>query len=243
MLINKNMKNLLDIKKALRKYKKSGQAKILQRFFKTGPGEYGEGDIFLGLKVQEIRDVSKKYQESSFSDLKKLLSSKVHEERSVAIMILNYQFQEADTKKRGEIYNFYLKNLSGINNWDLVDSSAHKIIGEYLRVSKTSRKILYKLSKSKNLWERRLSIISTFQFIKNGEFKETLKIAKILLKDKEDLIHKATGWMLREVGKRNLLIEEEFLKKHYKTMPRTMLRYAIERIPEKRRQAYLKGKI
>ncbi len=237
------MKNFLNIKKDLQKHKKASRAKILQRFFKTGPGEYGEGDVFLGLKVQEIRDVAKKYQESSFSDLKRLLSSKAHEERSVAIMILNYQFQKADIKEKGKIYNFYLKNLSGINNWDLVDSSAHKIIGEYLRTSKISRKVLHKLSKSKNLWERRISIISTFQFIKNGEFKETLRIAKILLKDKEDLIHKATGWMLREVGKRNLVIEERFLKKHYKTMPRTMLRYAIERIPEKRRQAYLKGKI
>ncbi len=237
------MKNFLNIKKDLQKHKKSNHAKILQRFFKTRPGEYGEGDVFLGLKTQETRSVAQKYQELSFSNLKKLLSSKIHEERVVAIMILNYRFEKADIAKKSEIYKFYLKNLSGVNNWDLVDSSAHKIIGEYLRLSKASRKILYKLSKSKNLWERRISIISTFQFIKNGEFKETLKIAKILLKDKEDLIHKATGWMLREVGKRNLVIEERFLKKHYKTMPRTMLRYAIERIPEKRRQAYLKGKI
>ena len=237
------MKNLLNIKKDLQKNKKSSQAKILQRFFKTGPGEYGEGDVFLGLKVQEIRGIAKKHQNLSFSDLKKLLSSRVHEERYVAIIILNYRFQKADIKEKGEIYNFYLKNLSGINNWDLVDSSAHKIIGEYLRLSKASREILYKLSKSNNLWERRISIISTFQFIKNGEFKETLKIAKTLLGDREDLIHKATGWMLREVGKRNLVTEEKFLKKYYKTMPRTMLRYAIERFPEKKRQDYLKSRI
>lgn len=235
------MLNLKSLKKELKSKASSEKAKILKRFFKTGPGEYGEGDIFLGLKVGDSREIAKKYQNLSLKETEKLLHSKIHEERVVALLILIHKFQTDNKRLEEKVFKFYLKNTKYINNWDLVDLSAHKIIGEYLRDK--SKAILYKLAKSKNIWERRIAIMSTFQFIKNNEFKETLKISKLLLKDEHDLIHKAVGWGLREVGKKSLVVEEKFLKTHYKKMPRTMLRYAIERFPEKRRQAYLKGKI
>ena len=221
-------------KKELKIKANSKKAKILQRFFKTGPGEYGEGDIFLGIVSSDIKEIAKKYNKLNTKEILKLLHSKIHEERVAALRIMIDKFQKGEQKK---IYNLYLENTKYINNWDLVDLSAHKIIGEYFLNKPKS--ILYKLAKSKNIWERRISIISTFTFIRNNEFSETLKIARLLLKDKHDLIHKAVGWMLREVGKRDLNIEEEFLKKYYKKMPRTMLRYAIERFPEKKRKYYL----
>ena len=211
------------------------KAKILQRFFKTGPGEYGEGDVFLGIVVPEIRKLVKKYSNLKIKEIIKLLHSKIHEERLTALLIMVNKFQVEEDKEK--IYNLYLKNTKYINNWDLVDLSADKIIGDYLLNKPKS--ILYKLAKSKRIWERRISIIATFNFIKNNKFKETLKIAKILLNDEHDLIHKAVGWMLREVGKRDLKTEEKFLKKYYKKMPRTMLHYAIEKFPEKKRKQYL----
>ncbi len=235
------MSTLKSLKKELKSKASPEIAKNLQRFFKTGPGEYGEGDIFLGLKVGGSREIAKKYQDLSLKDTEKLLHSKIHEERLVALLILIHKFQRDKEDLKEKIFKLYLKNTKYINNWDLVDLSAIKIIGEYLR--NKSKKILYKLVKSKNIWERRIAVLATFQFIKNNEFKESLKISKLLLKDKHDLIHKAVGWMLREIGKRSIAIEEKFLKIHYKKMPRTMLRYAIERFPEKRRKAYLKGKI
>jgi len=224
----------LNLKKELKTKAKSKKAEILQRFFKTGPGEYGEGDIFLGIVSSDIKEIAKKYNKLNTKGILKLLHSKIHEERVAALRIMIDKFQKGEQEK---IYNLYLKNTKYINNWDLVDLSAHKIVGEYLLNKPKS--ILHKLAKSKNIWERRISIISTFTFIRNNEFSETLKIARLLLKDKHDLIHKAVGWMLREVGKRDLNIEEEFLKKYYKKMPRTMLRYAIERFPEKKRKYYL----
>ena len=218
------------------------QAINLQRFFKTGKGEYGEGDVFIGLKVPDIRKVVKKHTDIPIFDLKQLLRSKIHEERLSALLILVYQFKNGDEKKREKIFNFYLKNTKYINNWDLVDLSAGYIVGGYLE--KRNRKILEKLAKSKSLWERRIAMIATFQFIYNGEYKTTFKIAEILLFDKHDLIQKAVGWMLREAGKRCSQKElERFLKTRYKKMPRTTLRYAIERFPEKKRKNYLKGKI
>ena len=236
------MKTKIDeVRKELKSKASPETAKNLQRFFKTGPGEYGEGDIFLGLKVGGSREIAKKYQDLSLKETEKLLHSKIHEERLVALLILIHKFQTDKEDLKEKIFKLYLKNTKYINNWDLVDLSAHKIIGEYLRDK--SKKILYKLAKSENLWERRIAVLSTFHFIANNEFKESLKISKLLLKDKHDLIHKAVGWMLREIGKRSLVTEEKFLKTHYKKMPRTMLRYAIERFPEKKRQAYLKGKI
>ncbi|PIP76321.1 MAG: DNA alkylation repair protein [Ignavibacteria bacterium CG22_combo_CG10-13_8_21_14_all_37_15] len=217
------------------------QAEILQRFFKTGPGEYGEGDVFYGIKVPVQRTVAHQFQHLPLNDLQILLKSKVHEERLIALLILVLKFKYADEVVREKIFKFYLKNSERINNWDLVDLSADKIVGAFL-IDK-DKSLLFKLAKSSNLWERRIAMLSTYCFIKNGVFEVTLQIAELLLRDQQDLIHKAVGWMLREIGKRDLEPEEEFLKLHYKQMPRTMLRYAIEKFPEAKRQAYLKGTI
>ncbi len=217
------------------------QAAISQRFFKTGPGEYGEGDIFLGIKVPVLRKLAKKYFDLPLKEVKPILRSKYHEIRLLSLFILVDQFSKGDQKKKIRIYELYLKNTGFINNWDLVDSSAHHIVGPYL-IDK-SKALLAELAQSDLLWERRIAIMSTFHYIKNDKFSDTLKIAEMLLSDKEDLIHKAVGWMLREIGKRHLPSEETFLKKHYHNMPRTMLRYAIEKFPEPKRQRYLKGQI
>ncbi|PIS45890.1 MAG: DNA alkylation repair protein [Ignavibacteria bacterium CG08_land_8_20_14_0_20_37_9] len=217
------------------------QAEILQRFFKTGPGEYGEGDVFYGIKVPVQRTVAHQFQHLPLNDLQILLKSKVHEERLIALLILVLKFKYADEVVREKLFKFYLKNSERINNWDLVDLSADKIVGAFL-IDK-DKSLLFKLAKSSNLWERRIAMLSTYCFIKNGVFEVTLQIAELLLRDQQDLIHKAVGWMLREIGKRDLEPEEEFLKLHYKQMPRTMLRYAIEKFPEAKRQAYLKGTI
>ncbi len=235
------MSTIRSLKKELKSNANSKQAKILQRFFKTGKGEYAEGDIFWGLKVGELRTIAKKYSVLKLKDVEKLLNSKIHEQRLVALFILTHQFEEGEQGLRKKIFNLYLKNTKYINNWDLIDLSAPKIVGAYL--FDKPRDVLYKLAKSKSLWEKRISILSTFYFIRENDFKDTLKVSKILLKDEHDLIHKAVGWMLREVGKRCLETEEKFLKKHYQKMPRTMLRYAIERFPEPLRQKYLKGLI
>jgi len=213
----------------------------LQRFFKTKKGEYGEGDVFLGLTVPQCRKVVKQYKILDLCDVLKLLKSKYHEERLIALLIFVEQFSKGDPKKRKEIYDNYLNNTKYINNWDLVDLSAHKIVGAYL--FDKNRSVLYKLAKSSDLWEKRISIIATAWFIKNNDFDDTLNISDILLNDKHDLIHKAVGWMLREIGNNDLLVEEKFLKSRYKTMPRTMLRYAIEKFEEGKRKKYLKGEI
>jgi 3-methyladenine DNA glycosylase AlkD len=233
--------NLSQIRKAISKEKNPAQAINLQRFFKTGKGDYGEGDIFYGIKVPVQRGIAKLFKDLSLIDLKELINSKVHEERLIAAFILIDQFKRGDHKKKKVIYDFYLKNRKGINNWDLVDLSAPKIVGAYL-IDK-EKDLLYKFARSEDLWEKRISIISTQAFIREHYFEDTLKISETLLNDKHDLIHKAVGWMLREVGNRDLKTEEEFLQKHYKTMPRTMLRYAIEKFPEKKRKSYLEGKI
>lgn len=211
------------------------------RFFKTGPGEYGFGDKFLGIRVPVIRQTVKKYKDATLSTTEKLLKSKYHEIRLFALLLLVSNFSNADDVKQDKIYHLYLDNTRYINNWDLVDSSAHKIVGAYLE--NKDRTVLYNLSTSPSLWERRIAIISTFHFIRNNQFDDTLNISKQLLNDDEDLIHKAVGWMLRETGKRDKFIETEFLKKHYQRMPRTMLRYAIERFNADERQKYLHGKV
>ena len=216
------------------------RAEVLQRFFKTGPGEYGEGDIFLGIRVSKLRKLAKEYQDIATKEIEELLNSAVHEERLLALLILVRTYSKGDESAKRGLYELYLKNTKFINNWDLVDGSAEHIVGAFLRDK--SKKPLYRLAKSKNMWERRISIMSTFHFIKRGKFAETLKIAEMLISDEEDLIHKAVGWMLREVGKRDLPTEERFLKVHYRKMPRTMLRYAIEKFSEKKRQYYLKKK-
>lgn len=226
------------LKRELRTHASVSKAKLLQGFFKTGPGEYGAGDIFIGVTVLNTRKVAKKYSHLLLSDVLSLLRSKIHEERLLALLIMVEQFQR-DKEKRSKIYREYLNNLNNVNNWDLVDLSSHKIVGEYLLDK--PRDILCKLSRSKNVWARRVAIIATFSFIKNNQFDDSLSLAKILLHDKHDLIQKAVGWVLREVGKKNYALEKTFLDKYYKDMPRTMLRYAIERFSEPERQKYLKG--
>jgi len=232
---------LNQLKKELKRIADPTRAKHESRYFKTGKGEYGEGDIFLGIKTALKRQLAKEYKEMSLKDVDFLMTSKFHDYRFIALIILINKFKKADEKLKKEIFNFYLNHTKYINNWDLVDVSADYIIGDYLLDK--NRKILYKLAKSKDLWEKRISVIATFRFIKENDFEDSLKIAVILLKDEHDLIHKAVGWMLREIGKKDQKVEEEFLKKYYKIMPRTMLRYSIERFEENKRQKYLKGKI
>ena len=233
--------NAGEVRKELRKHASPEKAKVLQRFFRTGPGDYGEGDIFLGLKVPETRVVAKKFSSLSLPEVEKLLESGFHEERLAALLILVQKFSEGSDEEKKRIFDFYLGHSSRVNNWDLVDLSADKIAGEYLFGK--DKAVLRRLAGSNGLWERRISIVATYAFIKKNSFDDTLAISGLLLRDKHDLIHKAVGWMLREVGKRNQSIEEEFLEKHYRGMPRTMLRYAIERFSEKKRKAYLEGKI
>ncbi|MBL7159749.1 DNA alkylation repair protein [Candidatus Microgenomates bacterium] len=231
------MSDIKKIEKEIEKFKSPKKAKILGRFFKTGKGEYGEGQIFLGAKTADKRKLAKQYRELTFKELQSLLNSKIHDYRFVALVILDLKFQKANEEIRKKIAKFYLKNTKNINNWDLVDISAPKILGFYLLDK--DRSVLHQLAKSKNLWEKRIAVLSTFAFIREKQFSDTLKIAKILLNDKHDLIHKAVGWMLREVGKKDRAVEERFLKKHYQTMPRTMLRYAIERFDRSKRDFYL----
>lgn len=228
----------LKIRDELKKKADKERARLLQGFFKTGPGEYGEGDIFLGIAVPSIRKLAKKYQGVETESVLKLLHSKMHEERLLALLIMVLKFQRGGDKEKKLIYNIYIKSIRHINNWDLVDLSAHKIIGEYL--FEKPKNILYKLAESNNLWSRRIAIISCFNFIKRGNYQDGLKIVSLLLGDKEDLIHKASGWMLREIGKKDLETEENFLNRYCKNMPRTMLRYAIEKFPQKKREHYLK---
>lgn len=237
------MSDLDDLKKDLRSFVRPDKAKNLMRFFKTGKGEYGEGDEFLGLITEETRSVAKKYSSLSLPDISKLLASKIHEERSVAVRILWRQFKKADLKEKKEIYDFYFENISGINNWDLVDGSAPLIVGGFLYLSKSPRSILYELAKSNDLWKKRIGMMACFYFIREKDFSDALKIAEILVQDKHDLLHKAVGWMLREIGNRDVSAEETFLRKFYKKMPRTMLRYAIEKFSGEKRKKYLKGEI
>jgi 3-methyladenine DNA glycosylase AlkD len=284
------MISVLQLKKELEKLANPQKAKDLQRFFKTGKGEYGEGDIFIGITVPELRNVAKKYYELKLSEVQKLIESKIHEERMLALFILINKYNKTNHKKI--CFHFYIINMKYINNWDLVDLSAPQIVGRHLlnlnlanskgstaslsfssepsgntqinlknkslsTAAKTSKEIpmeilrntlregprpidsLELLVRSENLWERRIGILATFWFIKNKRFDESLKLAQILLNDKHDLIHKAVGWMLREIGKRDYETEIKFLDKHYKKMSRTMLRYAIEKFPENIRQKYL----
>ncbi len=238
------MSSLVDLRKDLKSYADKDKAIILQRFFKTGKGEYGEGDIFLGIMVPEQRKIAKKYSSLSLSDIQLLLKSRIHEERLISLFILVDRYKkaskEASEKEKQFIFDFYLKNTDKINNWDLVDLSAPNIVGDFLlKKGSKERKLLYTLARSKNLWERRIAILSTFTFIRDNDFKDALSIAELLLKDKHDLIHKAVGWMLREIGKRSQDTEESFLKKHHKIMPRTMLRYSIEKFSKDKKGFYM----
>ncbi len=226
-----------DIEKDFKKLANPAQAVVMERFFKTGPGQYGEGDIFLGIKVPVLRRLSRKYYYLSLSDISELLCSSIHEYRFLALVLLVTRFQRSGKSDKEKIFNFYLQNKNYVNSWDLVDMSAPNIPGQWLMMR--DKAILYSLASSQVLWDRRISIISTFYFIKNHYYDDTLKIAENLLNDQEDLIHKAVGWMLREVGKRDMETEEAFLKKNCASMPRTMLRYAIEKFPEDLRKSYL----
>lgn len=214
------------------------KAAVLSGFFKTGKGQYGEGDIFLGITVPETRKVAQKYCILPLKDIKKLLKSSIHEYRLAALIILTNRFKKALEDEKGKIVEFYLDNTRWINNWDLVDLSAPNILGDYLYAK--DKAVIYRLAGSDNLWERRISILSTFAFIKKGSLDDTLRVSEILLNDRHDLIHKAVGWMLRELGKREVQALERFLERHYRKMPRTMLRYAIEKLDEERRAYYLK---
>ena len=232
---------LTELRSELKKEADQEQAVNLQRFFKTGKGEYGEEDIFYRIKVPVQRRTAKNYRDISLEDVRELLNSPIHEERLVSLFILVDQYTTGDDKTKEKIFRFYIKNTGKINNWDLVDLSAPKIIGAHL--FNRDKEILFKFAASSNLWERRIAILSTMFFIKNLHFETTFRLAEILLNDKHDLIHKGVGWMLREIGNKNITEEEIFLKKYYKLMPRTMLRYAIEKFPEERRKSYLQGNI
>ncbi len=232
---------LIAIERELESLGDASRVAILQRFFKTGPGEYGAGDRFRGIRVPILRGLAKKYQELSLADAQHLLQSTFHEDRLLVWLILIRQYYQGDQGSRDQLHRFYLEHTRLVNNWDLVDASAPHLLGHYLE--DRPKDILTRLAASGNLWERRMAIVATMHFIKRQDFNETLRIARLLLSDREDLIHKAVGWMLREVEKRQTAVAEAFLRKHYRNMPRTMLRYAIERLPEARRQAYLKGTV
>ncbi len=224
---------LKEIREELKEKTNKEKAEVLQRFFKTKKGEYGEGDVFLGITVPELRKIAKKNKNIGIMETLQFLRSKVHEERFIALLILIDKFSEKNEK----IFNLYLKNLKWVNSWDLVDISAYRIIGEYL--FDKEKTVIYNLAFSENLWEKRVAIMSTLYFIRKNHFKDTINIAEILVYDNHDLIQKAVGWMLREIGKRDIREEEKFLDKYYKKMPRTMLRYAIEKFPKDKRKYYL----
>jgi 3-methyladenine DNA glycosylase AlkD len=227
------------VRKALSSKIDKKQAELLQRFFKTGKGQYGEGDIFWGIKVPEQRKIVKQFfKETDLKEAQELISDKIHECRLTGLLILVAKFTKADEKEKAQIFKLYLKNYKNINNWDLVDLSAPNIVGTYLLDK--DRKILYEFAKSDNLWKKRIAVLATAAFIRKGQFDDTLKISEILLKDEHDLIHKAVGWMLREVGKRDKKLEIEFLEKFVAKMPRTMLRYSIEKFSPKEREYFLK---
>jgi 3-methyladenine DNA glycosylase AlkD len=227
------------IQTELRKSADPAKARDLQWFFKTGPGEYGEGDVFLGVRVPGVRRLARKHRGLPVEGAAELLHSPIHEERLLALFILVDQYEKGDERLRGKICRIYLENVSGVNNWDLVDGSAPHILGRHLE--RRSRAPLYRLAKSRSLWKRRIAIMATFHFVRQGDFKDTFALADVLLNDGEDLIHKAVGWMIREAGNRNPGAAGRFLKERCRRMPRTMLRYAIEKLPEAKRRRYLQG--
>ena len=224
------------IKQEIKSYQNTKHAEVTSGFFKTGIGDYGEGDQFIGVKVPILRCIAKKYNNLSLNEIKTLLSSNIHEYRFTALVLLINKYRQG-LESREKIFNFYVKNYKYINNWDLVDISAPHIFGDYL--CNKSRNILYEFAGSSNLWKKRIAIVACFAFIRNNDFKDILKISKILLSDEHDLIHKAIGWMLREVGKRDISVLENFLNIHHEKMPRTCLRYSIERMDEVKRKKYL----
>jgi 3-methyladenine DNA glycosylase AlkD len=236
--LNMIKQGLSQARRELRRHASAKKAKNLRWFFKTGPGEYAEGDVFIGVRVPEIRRVARRFDFLGLRDVFGLIKSGIHEERLLGLLILVSRFSQKDDEGRGRIFKMYLRHASYVNNWDLVDLSAPHIVGAYLK--ERSRQALYSLARSKLLWERRISIVATYSFIRDNDFQDTLALSRLLLGDGHDLIHKATGWMLREVGKRDIKSLKAFLKKFSEKMPRTMLRYAIEKFPETERRAYLR---
>ena len=235
------MSRLKALKDELRRMADPSRKAALQRYFKTGPGEYGEGDVFLGITLPQLRSVLRRCGDLTWEDLEALLSRGVHEERLLALLVLVERFQKGSAAERGRVYVFYRRHRRRINNWDLVDASAPTILGGWL--ADRDRSVLDGWARSKNLWERRQAVLAAGYFIRRGEARDTLRLASLLLNDEEDLIHKAVGWMLREAAKRDPHSVEAFLQRRLRRMPRTMLRYAIERFPEKKRKAYLSGRI
>lgn len=225
------------VSKAIKSLGDTKRAAAVSRFFKTGPGEYGEGDVFAGLTVPQVRKLAREHAAMSLAEVKKLLGSKIHEARLLALIIMVQKFQRADARERAQVYALYLKATARVNNWDLVDSSADKIVGAYLETR--SRRALYRLARSPVIWQRRIAVIATFWFIRRDDFSDTLRLVKMLASDKHDLIHKACGWMLREVGKRDVEVLRRFLDAHGPKLPRTTLRYAIECLSSRERRAYL----
>ena len=230
-----------DLAARLRQRADKTRVPALQRFFQTGPGQYAEGDIFIGVTVPHLRQICRECRNAGLADSLALLGSAVHEERLLALLLLVEAFKRGEDQRKREIYRLYLANTRFINNWDLVDSSAPHIVGAWLFTR--SRAPLGRLARSSSLWERRIAIIATQFFIRNGDLEETFRIADLLLTDRHDLIHKAVGWMLREAGNRNPKAERAYLETRYPRMPRTMLRYAIEKFPEAERRRYLAGTI
>jgi len=237
------MSDINALRAALNKASSKTDAKSAAVFFKTGPGQYGEGDIFIGIRAPALRKIAQQHNDLPLEDINLCAASKIHEERMAGLFILVNRYKNRNTtpQQKKEIYDFYMAHTHGINNWDLVDISAPSIPGDYL--FDKDRSILIDFAHSDNLWKRRIAIIATQEFIRRGDYAATLDIADILINDTHDLIHKAVGWMLREIGKRDIKTEKNFLRSRYKTMPRTMLRYAIEKFPESERKKYLKGEI
>jgi len=232
---------LLEVQTILRRKSKSKKSVSVSRFFKTGKGEYAEGDQFLEVSAPELKEFAKKYSDLNKSELKRLLYSVYNEERALSLLIMRNQFHSADPQSQKGIYNFYMQNRKQINNWNLVDASAPGIVGQYLMSKSPSirRKTLQKLMRSRSLWDRRIAVVSTQTFIRHGQFQETLWLSRELLDDDQDLMHKACGWMLREVGKKKVQVLENFLNREFHKMPRTMLRYAIERLPKDQKKFYM----
>ena len=233
------MSTRTEVKAALKQLVNSEKASFYPRFFRTGKGEYGEGDRFLGVTVPNQRKVAKRFRDLSLRQVGLLLDDKIHECRLTALLILTEQFQRVDDGERQKIVDLYFDRMERVNNWDLVDASAYKILGAFLEDRK--RGVLDELVASGDLWRQRIAMVATYHFIKQEDFKDALRIARKLLQHEHDLIHKAVGWMLREIGKRDKRTLEKFLQRHYRAMPRTMLRYAIEKFPERQRQQYLRG--
>ncbi len=229
------------VKTALHQHADPEKAAFYPRFFKCGQGEYGEGDRFLGVTVPRQRKVAKRFKDVNHKVIRQLLDDRHHECRLTALLILVGQYQRADSERRQEIFDLYVAKLDRVNNWDLVDASAAKIVGRHLESK--DRSLLDDWAATDDVWKQRIAIIATYHFIRHDDFADTLRIAEKLLHHDHDLIHKAVGWMLREVGKRDLGVLEKFLHGHYRSMPRTMLRYAIERLPDKRRKQYLRGEV